>query len=430
MEQSGYNLVQLTRILPFALLNLSFSAFHLVKDNEGLQNGMIIWQVIYLALAIYWYLRIVKKLRLKPALMTLGFILLFFNFAWLKYVWYHPFTPDMMAFALGMGQANYLLRYEKFKLAMVSIIGAFVSPLLMFSGVLMLFLPGDKLPLYEGDRPKHILPAILALLTPVAFALLGWTIWSWGDQSLLDQLFHILALLGIGAIIIAFAKKNSINWQLAIAQLKKRTRSERLSKGIMALVGMMLILVLLSGENENLGLYRSLKELGNGALRFPGDLIIHSALFWGLPILFTVVYLKRVVQESANLGWSVVLVLSLGLIFLIFLKSAALAAWIPLWIVVILKALKRYRWTNKDLLGNALLGIFLSCYWLPINSPKLIQYLENASAITSNSFAVQRLAIHFPELISLLSLLILAILIGLTLVLMTWRKRRYLRQMN
>ena len=429
MEKSGYNLVQLTRILPFALLNLSFSALHLVKDNEGLQHGMIIWQLVFLGISIYWYFRIVKKLRLKPALMTIGFILLFFNYAWLKNVWYHPFTPDMMAFALGMGQANYFLRYEKFKLGMVSILGAFVSPLLMLSGILMLFLPGDKLPLYEGQRPKNLLPAIIALVLPMAFALLGWTIWAWGAQSWIAQILHLAAIIFVGALIIWAAKQNSINWSLAIAQLQKRSRSDRLSKGIMAMAGMLLLLIMLSGENESLGLTRFLKELGNGALRFPGDLIINSVLFWGLPVLFTLIYLSRVIQESGKLGWSVVWILALGLVFLMFLKPSALAAWIPLWVVVVIKGIKRYRWEVKDLLLNALLAVLLSFYWLPINSPSLVQYLEKSSEVPAQTWAVQRLGIHYPELISLSALAILGLIFALIIAGMKWRRKKYMRQM-
>lgn len=429
MENSGYNLVQLTRILPFALLNLSFSALHIVKDNEGLQHGMIIWQLVFLGISIYWYFRIVKKIRLKPAPATLGFILLFLNYAWLKNVWYHPFTPDMMAFALGMGQANYFLRYEKFKLGMVSILGAFVSPLLLISGLLMLFLPGDKLPLYEGHRPKNILPAIVALILPLFFAILGWTIWSWGSQSWLAQLFHGLALIAIPALIVWAAKKNTVNWSLAIAQLKKRSRSDRLSKGIMALAGILLILIMLSGENESLGVLRFVKELGNGALRFPGDLIIHSILFWGLPALFTLIHLSRFFQEAGKLGWSAVGIMGLGLVFLMFLKPTALAAWIPLWVVIILKAIKRYRWESKDLFLNGALALMISMVWLPINSPALTRYLAGNPEISLHSFAVQRFAIHYPQLISLGSLAILGTLISGILYVMTWRRKRYLRQM-
>lgn len=427
IENSGYNLVQLTRILPFALLNLSFSTFHIVKDNEGLLHGMLIWQLLYLALAVYWFFRIAKKLRLKPSLLTLGFILLFFNFAWLKSIWYHPFSPDLFAFALGMGQVNYFLRYEKFKLGMVSILGAFVSPLLMISGLLMLFLPGDKVPLLEGERSKSLTPAILSLIIPFLLAGLGWGLWHWGTESLSSQVLHALALLAIPPTLIYGAIQNTVDWDTGWVQLKKRTKADRLSKGVMGFVGLLLVLVLLSGQNEGLGLFRFVKELGTGSFRFPFDFVSHLALHWGIAVLLTLLFLKRFYQEMARLGWPVVGVLAAALIFSLFFKINAMAAWVPLWMIVLIKALKRYRWGTKDLIWMGIGAFALSLCWLPINSPALVEFLVQKEASLVHSWAIQKWAIHFPEYSSNLSLFISTLCLGIALVGLYRRRARYLR---
>ena len=427
MENAGYNLVQLTRILPFALLNLSFSTFHIVKDNQGLLNGMIIWQVIYLALAVYWYFRISKKLRLKVAQTTIGFILLFFNYAWLKSVWYQPFTPDLMAFALGMGQMNYFLRYEKFKLGMVSILGIFVSPLLLLSGLLMLFLPGEKLPVYEGQRPKSSFPVVLSLITIILVAVAGWIIWAWSTDNVMDQIMHGLAILTLPLIIIYLAIKNSIDWDAAVKQLKKKTKADRLSKGLMGFVGILLILVMLSGNNSGLGIFSFLREAGNGAFRFPADFLISTSLQWGLLMLFILVYLLRFVQEMGKLGWSVCIIMLLNLILLPFLSPATLAAWIPISGVVLIKALRRYRWTNKDLVLDGAFALLISLAWLKLNSDSLHSYLTNADPELLSSFAVQKWAMHQPDLISLPVLILLFVMYGLLGGYFYIRRKRYQR---
>ncbi|SDC83374.1 hypothetical protein SAMN04488104_100740 [Algoriphagus faecimaris] len=431
MEESGYNLVQLTRILPFGLLNLSFSAFHIVKDNQGLQNGMIIWQVIYLGIALYWYFRISKKLRLKPAIFTLGFILLFANYAWLKSLWYHPFSPDGMAFALGMGQVNYFLRYEKFKLGMVSILGTFVSPLLLISGLLMLFLPGDKLPLHEGERPKSLFPAALALALPVLFALLGWGLGAWWTEDLISQIFHLVALAFIPFLVIYAAKKSSIDWDLAIQQFKKRTKSDRISKGVMALVGILLLLILLSGKNETLGLLSLARESARGMFRFPGDFILSNSLHWGLIGVLTLLYLYRFLQEMGKLGWSVVLIFALGLLFSLFFKATTFAAWIPLWAIILIKGMKRYRWSVKDQMLLGIVALVFSLFWLSINTDELALYLggEGGSDLISE-WAVQKWAMHQHGLISFGTYALLALAFGLFTLSFYWRKKRYLRQMG
>jgi hypothetical protein len=427
MDNGGYNLVQLTRILPFALLNLSFSTFHIVKDNQGLQNGMIIWQVVYLAIAVYWYFRISKKLRLKGAQTTIGFILLFFNYSWLKSVWYQSFTPDLMAFALGMGQVNYFLRYEKFKLGMVSILGIFVSPLLLISGLLMLFLPGDKLPVYEGERPKSSLPVLLSLFAMLLVGLSGWFIWSWSTEPVLDQIMHATALLFLPLIIIYVAVKNRIDWDLAIAHLKKRTKVDRLSKGVMGFMGILLILVMLSGNNSGLGIVPFLKETGNGAFRFPADFIISSSLQWGIPFLFTMVYIERFIQELGKLGWGVCIIIPLAIILLPFIKPDALAAWIPIWVVILIKALRRYRWTNKDLILDGAIALLISLFWLPLTTDSLISYLATGDSELLTSFGVQKWAMHQPELISFAALALSALFLSILGGYFYIRRKRYQR---
>ena len=427
IETSSYNLVQLTRILPFALLNLSFSAFHIVKDNEGLGNGMLIWQVIYLGIAVYWYVRIAKKLRLKIAPATLGFILFFLNFAWLKSVWYHPFSPDLMAFALGMGQMNYYLRYEKFKLGMVSILGTFVSPLLLLSGLLMLFLPGDKLPLYEVERPKSVVPVQVSFFSVVILALLGWVVWGWAELTVSEQLFHGLALLALPCLIIYVAVNNPINWDLAIRQVKKQTRSSRLSKGIMGFTGILLILVMLSGNNDSLGILRFLTEAGTGAFRFPLDFVLTTTLHWGIIVVFSLVYNRRFLQEAGNLGGAVVLIFLLGAVFLPFFKAPAMAAWIPIWGVVLIKTLKGYRWTDRELIACGSLALVLSLCWLPLNSDTLAAFLAEGNPQFLDSWAVQVWAIHVPEYTSLLSYLLISGGVGGAAYWIYWRKKRYIK---
>ncbi|MBN3518734.1 hypothetical protein JYB62_01865 [Algoriphagus lutimaris] len=427
IENSSYNLVQLTRILPFALLNLSFSAFHIVKDDEGLRNGMLIWQVVYLGLAIYWYLRIAKKLRLNSALITLGFILFFFNFAWLKSVWYHPFSPDMMAFTMGVGQMNYFLRYEKFKLGMLSVIGAFVSPLLLISGILMLFLPGDKLPLYEGERPKSASPVVFSLFTIIIFSIIGWGIWDWKNEPIVDQVFHGLALLLLPVWIIYVAVNNSLDWDVAIRQLKKRTHSSRLSKGIMYLTGILLILVLLSGNNESLGVFRILKGIGDGVFRFPGDFILSVTLQWGVLVLVTLVYIKRFLQEMGRLGWSICLILMIGVLFLPFFKANNMAAWIPIWGVVVIKSMKRYKWTGKELIFYGVMALGISLTWLPINNEILSDYLTSWNPDLLPNWEVQKWAIHLPEFTSILGYFLIFLVLGGLFYWIRRRRKKYMK---
>jgi len=290
-----------------------------------------------------------------------------------------------------------------------------------------MFLPGDKLPAYAGERPKSAFPVVLSILTMLAVGTAGWFIWSWSANSLLDQLMHGAAILILPVFIIYVAVHNNLDWELGIVQLKKRAKVERLSKGIMGLMGIILILVLLSGNNSGLGVFSFIRESGAGALRFPGDFIISSSLQWGLPFLFTLVYMQRFIQEMGKMGWAVCLIILIAVIVLPFLKPSALAAWIPIWVVILIKALKRYRWENKDLMLDGAIALFISLAWLGINSELLLTYLGTGDSELLSSFAVQKWVLHQPALISYPVWCISALVLGLLGAYFYFRRKRYQR---
>jgi hypothetical protein len=428
IEASKYSALQLTRILPFALLNLTFSAFHIVKDSLGLRNGIIIWQVAYLALSVYWYFKICDKVRAKTPLMTLGFILMFCNFAWLKWFWYSPFSPEAAAFALGMGQVNHFLRYEKYKLGMVSLIGAFVSPLLVISGILMFVLPGDKLIQYPAERPKSTFPLLPAFGIPFLIGILGWGLWSWSEESTISQVARGISLISFIPLVIWIAKSSPIDWEQSIALLKKKTKLDRVNRGLMALTGIVLILVLLSGNDQPFGVIQSVREIGAGTFRFPLDFMLDVSVQWGISLALTAVFLRRFIEQMAAQGWAVVFILLIAALFLPYFPALTWAAWVPMWLVILIKSLKQYQWSGKDLISVAALALLASLAWLPINSDELQAWLEMPSL--GGSLSVQKLAVHLGAYRSFLSYAIGAIFLTLIILWFVSRKNQYQRSMR
>jgi hypothetical protein len=128
-----------------------------------------------------------------------------------------------------------------------------------------------------------------------------------------------------------------------------------------------------------------------------------------------------------KLGWAACLIIMLGMVLLPFIKPAALAPWIPIWIVILIKAVKRYRWENKDLIIDGALACFTSLAWLGINSDSLLTYLGDGDSELLSSFAVQKWAIHQPEVISFVMLLASALILALLGAYFYFRRKRYQR---
>jgi hypothetical protein len=220
------------------------------------------------------------------------------------------------------------------------------------------------------------------------------------------------------------AKRNPIDWDASLQMLKKRVKSEKLNKGIMALFGLFLILILLSGNNDTLGVGQLIRDMGVGSLRFPLDFLQGMSLQWGLGMIFTAIYLHRFAEELGKLGWAAVVIFWWAIAVLPFFSTLTLAAWVPLWILILLKGLKRYHWGNKDIILISIFALIQSLVWLPINSPELEAWLGGSGEA---SFIIQKWAIHYESQRSFLAFLfslVLSLGIGGLLYL---RKKRYQR---
>jgi hypothetical protein len=90
--------------------------------------------------------------------------LFFANFAVLKNPWYDPFSTDLPTLVLGIGQANYFIKGNRQKLFLISILAGFVWPTMMLTGLLLIFLPSDQLPIYPKEDPKSFFPVLVSLV--------------------------------------------------------------------------------------------------------------------------------------------------------------------------------------------------------------------------------------------------------------------------
>lgn len=162
----------------------------------------------------------------------------------------------------------------------------------------MLFLPGDKLIPYSDKRPPSAFPVMLAFAIAVFLAVFGWGIWGWGAKPWLDQVLYVLSIVAIFPLIIGMAKRNPIDWEPRSSCSGKKTKPDRLSKGIMVFAAILLVLVLLSGKNETLGIGQLIRERGSGTFRFPLDFILGLGLQWGLAIVLTGIYLPALPTNS------------------------------------------------------------------------------------------------------------------------------------
>ncbi|MFD2203197.1 hypothetical protein [Shivajiella indica] len=423
IDKDSYNIWQLQHILPFALVHVIYVIFGLDLEPAPLMSGMLILNFLILGLGVFWFFRIMKKLRFEGAIEALAFVLLFFNFFILKEVWYNPFSTDLAAMTIGLGQVNYFIRYDKNKLFLVSLAGAFVSPFLLPIGLLLMVLPGDKLSIYEVEKP----PSRLALIV-VGLFILGMFVLAWVsgrmEDSLSSLLGFVIALMALAAFLFWIGRTSPINWSETWKYIGKKLQSERILLFFGGLLVVSILLWLLSGSNSNVSLRQLGQAFVEALFRFPLDFLAGHLMFFGLIIPLALVFMYRVLKETALLGIGFTLAMALLLVFALHPDSSTMVPFLPLLFLGLMKAIRRYRILWKDVWKIAGLNLILSMFWVQLNVPGM---KEAFVAGERGGFPAQRYWMHFGHAQDLWVMVVVLLLFIALLVLLERGKRRYVR---
>lgn len=427
IEDESYNVVQIQRVLPFAMVNMVFSLFGFDHDYDSLMSGMLIFHFLMLLPGIYWYFSLTKKMRLRSSLSFLGFVLLFVNFAILKETWYNPFSTDFTALILGIGQVNYFVKHERQKLFLVSIVGGFVWPTLLLTGLVLIFLPSDAMQMHEGQRPKSFFPVLASALVLFLLILVSAFTGRFATGETWDIVLHKLSLLAMVAFVFVFMVKNPIQWKASWQLFRKKVKSPKLMRLVGLLLAFGLIVFLLSGSNQNINIEGLSQAYFGGMLRYPFDFLVGHLMYFGFLIPLSLVFFPRMVKEMAKLGMGFTVVFLILFVLVLHPESRLLMPLVPFLVFLLLKSLRRYQVLNKDLYVVGGLNLLLSAFWWPLNVPGMAASLSSVQREVIHSFPAQRYWLHFGDMMSFPVYLGAGLLFVAFVFLAYKGKKRYLR---
>lgn len=423
IDADSYNYWQLQHILPFAMVHVVYVIFGLDLEPIPLLSGMLILNFLFLWLGIYWYTQLSKKMRLSVNLDLFAFVLLFFNFLVLKEAWYNPFSSDMFAFALGIGMANYFLRYEKAKLLLLTLVGIFVSPVLLPIGGFLLLLPGDKLEMFPDQRPKSVTPVGFTALVILVLVILG-VVFNRFD-SVEASIVYAASLVAIAAMVFYMLLQNPVNWSKSFAQFRKKIKPEKLTALLVLFASAAVILFLLSGTNTTIEVGKLVINFWSDLLRYPFDFITGHLAYFGVLFILILLFFNRFLKEMAKLGMGCTLVVMLFILLFFYPDSSVLIPFAPLMVVIVIKAIRRFELQTKDLVVVGVINLVLSFFWLPLNVPGMAEGLELKAY---QIFPAQRYFMHYGNYQNVLVYAVgLLLAVGL-LVLFHLGKKRYNRE--
>lgn len=157
------------RILPSAVIHYSLRAFSLALTDRNVMRAFGVLSVLLIALMGYLWALIASRLRISGPGTWLGFCGLFLNYVILKHTFYCQVTTDVSAYAIGLGMLYCYLEGWALGLYLLTFVGAFVWPLAVYIGAVLLLFPKDPQPESVATPPRwHLHLAVSALVTAVA----------------------------------------------------------------------------------------------------------------------------------------------------------------------------------------------------------------------------------------------------------------------
>jgi hypothetical protein len=427
IEGGSYNVFQMQRVMPFAFVNVVFGVFEIVKSHDNLIRGMLVLHFLFLGLGIYWYFSLATKLRLGDSLSILGFVLLFVNFAVLKDPWYNPFSTDLPTLMLAIGQANYFIKINRQKLFLISIVAGFVWPTMLITGLLLLFLPSEQLFLYSEERPKSIFPVVVTSFLFGFLVMLGFLTGRFENAGFWSGVLYVGSIVSLVLFVLGMMVRNPIDWGQSYELLVNKTKARKMGRLVGIFLVFVLVIFLLSGNNKSVQLGGMVLGFIADTLRFPGDFLVGHLMFFGFLIPLSLAFFPRMVREAAKLGMGMTAVGIMIFVFALHPESRLLLAFFPFMVVLLLKAVRRYRIVNKDLIVISAINVLISLFWLPINVPGMEKALVMGKEAIG-SFPAQRYWMHFGHMMSL-EVYLVGGLVFTFLVFLAWKgKVRYKRE--
>ena len=428
MEDSGYDAYRLQRILPFAFLNVFYVLLGLDMDAHSLMVGILVLNLLALALGVYWFFGMSDKLRLKTKAETIGFILLFCSFPVLKGTWYEPWITDLFALALGIGQITYFIKEEKYKLFLISLIGGFVWPTLWLTGLLLIFLPNDTVVQKPHPAPFkfwHLIPGAL-IGGLFVYLYLNFSIRT--DKTFGELFRNILSLIAVLLFAYGVWRGSRLDLAANYNLLQKRLNSNAMV-GLFLSLGLFYLAINLMAVGDPLF---TLRQFGMNLLirplQWPFNFLVNHFLYFGLLVPLTIIFYKRVFRKVCDLGIGFTTVFFLMLFLALNSESRMVINYVPFLLLPFIKAVKRYHLIQKDIYIILGINLLLSKFWYSINVPGILEAFETYDTAVYLQFPAQRYFQHFGPWQNPWMYLLYGVLFILSLVLMAYGKRRYVKE--
>jgi hypothetical protein len=401
------------RILPSAIVHYVLRLFDRPLTDPQIMRGFALMSVAMFGVMGYAWGLVAAVLRITPRGRWLGFAGLFLNYVTLKHTFYVPVTTDVSAYCLGMLMIHAYLTGRTFWLAALTGIGAFVWPLTVQVGALLIFFPRADSETADSAPPWRL--HVIAAVAGTVVAVIGIVYVVRTGPSLAHGLVETLYLTPIRKLLL-------ISYIIAAAYLcagaavllrSRRFTDWREYVGRQKLMAVALIVFVIGGARllqaawsngqHFFGVSEMLAITALTAVTKPGVFLVTHAAYYG-PLFVLAMFLWRPVCRLIH-QQGVGLTLAVLLAFLLSLNSQS-RYWINVFVMVIpfiVKATDELNWRPIQYWLVVAFGLLFSKFWLPMNGgpytdrlfefPDQLMFMTHGPWISHSMYVVQGAAI-------------------------------------
>ncbi|MEX2138505.1 MAG: hypothetical protein WD894_04550 [Pirellulales bacterium] len=378
--ETGIDAYRIQRILPAAITHYSLRALGMTLSDKHIINCFAAINIISITLAAMFWVRIADRLSISARGKWLGFTALFLNYAVLKNTSFNPVLTDMPAYAVSAGMVWAYLAQRQLALFVLTAIGAFVWPTLIYIGAILILFPRDP----ARDERASPAPFHLNLIGAGLFTLyIGLGIYYVLDRlsgpvfGFLEPIGPVIRLsMAVALAYVFFGSRLLLN-NAALFDFRRWLSWSRLGT-LVALVAMVVVIKVFQAALTDRPGYMAFSVyvliVGVGAVAKPGVSFVAHIAYFGPWLLLAAMLWRPICRIIHQHGVGLTLAVLAGFLHGLDSESRHEIYLIPMLAPLFVKATEALRWKTSSYVIVAAVSVFASKIWLNIDGI----FLDNA----------------------------------------------------
>ncbi|MEW6715919.1 MAG: hypothetical protein AB1345_00215 [Chloroflexota bacterium] len=367
------------RVFPSQIVRYTLQLFQLPLTTPNIVLGFAMLNVGLLVLSSLAWCLICNRMKIGPAGKLVGFLGIFGSFALTKWVSFYPVLTDVSGFAISIGMLYFYLSNNRVCLLLLTIVGAFTWPILLYEGTLFLLFRKDESGLETkwSSAPRH-LNFWVALVT--SFLLLFGLVWAvfHPNPDFPEPPYEPLLPISIFVTLLfwfyALVPLLDVNRFFDPKYWLKNFRSATWLAVLLCVLGVKIIQRQISVPSPIMT--NLVSNILLEPIVTPGVFFVAHVFFYGPIVLLALFWWKPMTHFIQRYGLGLTLNVLLGLFIFLASESRIAINVFPLFVLPIAQVANSYRLRPSTLVLFIILTIGFSRVWLSLNNvPYIFSHL-------------------------------------------------------